>query len=62
MADSGCTICHANISMMSVRGQPFANVSMAVADISIDSVNIDQVNRSAGLHVNHTESLIGGVH
>ena len=34
--------------LMSARGQPFADVSMVIADVSVDSVNIDQVNGSTG--------------
>jgi hypothetical protein len=34
--------------LTSARGQPFADVSMVIADVSVDSVNIDQVNGSTG--------------
>ena len=34
----------ARVMLMSARGQPYADVIMAVDDVSIDLVNIDQVN------------------
>ena len=46
MAASGRATCHADVSMTSARGQPFADISMAIADVSVESVNVDQVNRS----------------
>ena len=48
VAASEHAMCHADISMMSARGQPYADVIMAFDDVSVDLVSIDQVNQSAG--------------
>ena len=44
VAAPGSAMCPADVSMMSARGPPNANVIMACDDISVDLVNIDQVN------------------
>ena len=36
------------VMLTSARGQPYANVIMIFDDISVDSVNIDQVNDQLG--------------
>ena len=54
------------VLLTSARGPPNADVIMAFDDVSVDPVNIDQVNgqtRSTsrwGPHVSGTESLTGG--
>ena len=40
----------ARVMLTSARGQPYADVIMAVDDVSIDLVNIDQVNGSTRVH------------
>ena len=66
MATPECATCPADISMMSARGQPNADVIMAFDDDSVDLVNIDQVNGSTGSmsrwgpHVSGTGSLTSG--
>ena len=55
-----------NVSMTSAQGPQKADVIMAFDDVSIDSVNVDQVNRSKGSasrwvpHVSGTGSLTSG--
>ena len=52
------------------EGQPHADVIMAVDDVSVDLVNIDQVNGSTratalgqlGPHVSHAASLTSRAH
>ena len=54
--------------LTSARGQPYADVIMAFDDVSVDSINIDQVNGRLGSmakgqlgpHVSLTESLAFG--
>ena len=54
------------VLLTSARGPPNADVIMAFDDISVDPVNVDQVNRSTGStskwgpHVSGTESLTSG--
>ena len=40
-----------HILLTSARGPPNADVIMAFDDVSVDPVNIDQVNRSNWVHV-----------
>ena len=58
MAASGRATCHADVGMLSARGQPYADIIMAVDDVSVDLVNVDQVNgstaRSVGVHMSVT--------
>ena len=51
MAASGRATCHADVSITSAWGPPNACVIMAFDDVSIDLVNVDQVNRSTSPHV-----------
>ena len=51
MAAPGSATCPADVSMTSARGPPNADVIMAYDDVSVDLVNIDQVNRSTGPRV-----------
>ena len=44
MAAPESATCPADVSMMSARGPPNADVIMAYDDVSVDLVNIDQVN------------------
>ena len=66
MAAPGSATCPAGVSMTSARGPPNADVIMAFDDISVDPVNVDQVNRSTGStskwgpHVSGTKSLTSG--
>ena len=55
MAAPGSATCLADVSMTSTRGPPNADVIMPFDDISIDQVNINQVNGQLGPH-------LGGVH
>ena len=54
------------VLLTSARGPPNANAIMAFNDVSVDSVNIDQVNSQTGStsrwgpHVSGTESLTSG--
>ena len=66
MAAPGSATCPADVSMTSARGPPNADVIMAFDDVSVDSVNIDQINGQTGSmsrwgpHVGGTESLTSG--
>ena len=42
------------VLLMSARGQPLADVIMAIDDVSVDLVNIDQVNESTRVHVHES--------
>ena len=44
-------MCPVDVSMTSAQGPPNADVIMAFDDVSVDLVNIDQVNRSTGPRV-----------
>ena len=69
-AASGHATCHADVIIASARSQPYADIILAVDDVRIDLVNVDQVNRSIGVcgqgqlgpHVGHSASLTGGTH
>ena len=58
--------CHADVSMMSTRDPPNADVIMAFDEVSVDLVNVDQVNGQTGStsrwgpHVSGTGSLTCG--
>ena len=66
MAEPGSATCPADVRMTSARGLPNADVIIAFDDVSVDLVNIDQVNRSSGStsrwgpHVSGTVSLTSG--
>ena len=51
VAAPGSATCPADVSMTSARGPPNADVIMAFDDVSVDLVNVDQVNRSTGPRV-----------
>ena len=38
------------VMLTSARGRPYADIIMAIDDVSIDLVNIDQVNGSTEVH------------
>ena len=66
MAALGSATCPAGVSMTSARGPPNADVIGAFDDVSVDLVNVDEVNGQTGStsrwgpHVNGTESLTSG--
>ena len=66
VAAPGSATCPADVSMTSARGLLNANVIMACDDVSVDLVNVDQVNGQTGStsrwgpHVSSTESQTGG--
>ena len=68
MAAPGSAMCPADVSMMSARGPPKDDVIIAFDDVSVDLVNIDQVNGSTyqrgqlGPRVSGAVSLVGGAH
>ena len=68
MAALGSAKCPADVSMMSARGRPNADVIRAFNDVSIDLVNVDEINGKTGStsrwgpHVSGTESLTSGSH
>ena len=51
MAAPGSATCPADVSMMSARGSPNADVIMAFDDVNVDLVNVDRVNRSNWVRV-----------
>ena len=57
MAAPESATCPADVSMMSARGPPNADVIMAFDDVSVDLVNVDQVNRSTGPRVSGAHVL-----
>ena len=66
MAALGSATCPAGVSMTSARGPLNADVIMAFDDVSVDRVNVDQVNGQTGStsrwgpHVGGTGSLTSG--
>ena len=54
--------CPANVSMTSTRGPPIADVILAFDDVSIDSVNVDQVNGSTGSMYRVSGSAVSWAH
>ena len=55
MAAPESATCPADVSMMSARGPPNADVIIAFDNVNVDSVNVDQVNDQLG-------PRLGGVH
>ena len=61
MAAPGSATCPADVSMTSARGPPNADIIKAFDDVSVDLVNVDQVNgqtgsTSSGVHMSAASS------
>ena len=61
MATPELSTWHADISMTSPRGPDYVDISMAFADVSVDSISIDWVNGSTGSTTSgpHVSLLLG---
>ena len=58
MAASERATCHANVNMTTARGRPYADVILAIDDVSFDLVNVGQVNRGPRPGVSWAHMLV----
>jgi len=57
-AASGHATCHADVITASARSQPYADVILAIDDVSFDLVNVGQVNRGPRPGVSWAHMLV----